>query len=110
MSGAALVDSVNVTNDTVYQLVRGHGLAGIDRQNSKLRWMVPEAESLLAQKGSRAYIVSSEQTMIVMDNASAKKLYKVNLAGLFKYAVNTEDDKIYIADETGQIFCLEAMY
>jgi len=110
LSGAVLVDSAKVTNDTVYQLVRGHGLAALSRQDGKLKWMLPEADSLLAQKANRAYVVGSEQKIIVIDNISAKKLHKVNLSGLFKYAVNTEDDKIYVADETGQIFCLEAMY
>ena len=110
LSGAVLVDSAKATEDTVYQLVRGHGLAALDMQNGKLKWMLPEAESLLAQKGSRAYVIDGKQKIIVMDNASAKKLYEVYLTGLFNYSVNTEDDKIYIADETGKIICMEAIY
>ena len=110
LSGAVLVDSAKVTGDTVYQLVRGHGLAALDRQSGKRKWMVPQAQSLLSQKANRAYVAGYKSEILVMDNVSAKKLYKVNLTGLLEYAVNTQDDKIYIADETGQIFCLEAMY
>ena len=42
-----------------------------------------------------------------MDNVKAKQLYSVDIGQPVKYATNTADAKIYIADAKGRIACLE---
>ena len=41
--------------------------------------------------------------MVVMDNAAGKKICSVNFAAVSKYAVNTPDSTIYIADDKGRV-------
>jgi hypothetical protein len=45
--------------------------------------------------------------LTVMDNMAGKKLYSVNFRLASRYAANTADSKIYVADEIGRIACLQ---
>jgi len=62
---------------------------------------------LLAESGRKAYVITNTGKLVVMDNKKAKQLYSVNFAGVSRYATNVADSKIYIADESGRIACLE---
>jgi hypothetical protein len=42
-----------------------------------------------------------------MDNAKAKQLYAIDIGQPVKYATNTADSRIYIADTKGRIACLQ---
>ncbi len=70
-------------------------------------WSVPGGVDLLAEDKDKAYVITKNRTLVVMDNVSAKKLYSVNFAQVSRYAANITDSKIYIADERGRIACLQ---
>jgi len=96
-----------VTKKTVYQYVRGKGLTAIDRRDGSLLWSLAEGLGLLAEAGSKAYVITKDETLTVMDNAGMAKLYSVNFRGVRRFATNTADSKMYIADERGRIACLQ---
>ena len=96
-----------VTQSVVYQHVRGKGVVAIDKQTGSSMWSVPGGDDLLAEANGRAYVITDAATLVVMDNAKAKKLYAVNVAQVSKHAGNAMDDKIYIADKRGRIACLQ---
>ena len=52
-------------------------------------------------------MITKVRTLAVMDNSEGKKLCSVNFAQVSKYAVNTIDSKIYVADDSGRIVCIE---
>jgi len=105
---AAVLDKApRVTQQVVYQYVYGKGVTAIDKENGTLLWTVPGGVDLLAQSKGKAYVITNKSTLVVMDNARAKKLYSVNFAGVSKYAANIADSKIYIADKRGRIACLQ---
>jgi hypothetical protein len=66
-----------------------------------------EGVELLAETGGRAYVITNAGTLTVMDNMAGKKLYSVNFRQVSRYAANTADSKIYVADEIGRIACLQ---
>jgi hypothetical protein len=70
-------------------------------------WLLPQGAELLAEADRKAFVVTNAGTLAVMDNARGKLLYTVNFADVSKYAANTTDSKIYIADERGRVACLE---
>ena len=96
-----------VTGEVVYQYVRNKGLVAIDKQTGKFMWQLQEGVDLLAEAAGKAYVITNMRTLVVMDNKKAKRLYCVNFAGVSKYAVNTADSKIYIADQAGRIACIK---
>lgn len=96
-----------VTQQVVYQYVLGKGLTAIDKESGQFMWSVPGGVDLLAESKGRAYVITKNRTLVVMDNLAAKKLYSVNFAEVTRHTANTIDSKIYIADEDGRIACLQ---
>ena len=96
-----------VTQAIVYQYVRNEGLVAIDKKSGKLIWQLAEGVDLLAEADGKSYVIAKDGKMVVMDNKKRKRLRSVNFAGVSRYAVNTIDSKIYIADETGRIACVK---
>ncbi len=96
-----------VTKDFVYQYAVGRGLAAIAKQTGKAAWALPEGVDLLAEAGSRAYVITKFHTLTVMDNATGQKLFSVNFAPVTEHAANTMDARVYVMDEAGRVVCLE---
>ncbi|MHC4103938.1 MAG: outer membrane protein assembly factor BamB family protein [Planctomycetota bacterium] len=106
-SAGVLEKEPRVTQQVVYQQVPNKGVTAIGKQSGQLLWSVPGGVDLLAEAGGRAYVITKNRTLVVMDNFIAKKLYSVNFAEVTRYTTNTTDSKIYIADEHGRIACLQ---
>jgi outer membrane protein assembly factor BamB len=106
-TAGVLEKAPRVTEEVVYQYVRGKGVTAINKESGKFMWSVPGGVDLLAEAISKAYVITKNRTLVVMDNVRAEKLYSVNFAGVARYAANTVDSKIYIADERGRIACIQ---
>jgi outer membrane protein assembly factor BamB len=96
-----------VTSDAVYQYALYRGLNAIDKQRGTALWVLPEGLDLLAQAGHRAYILTKNKTLCVMDNTTGKCVYCANMGTIANYATNVTDGKIYIADDRGHVVCLQ---
>jgi len=96
-----------VTETTVYQYVRGKGLTALDRGSGTFLWRLDEGVELLAETGAKAYVITKNRTLAVMDNAARRRLYSVNFREVTRFAANSADSKIYIADEAGRIACIQ---
>jgi len=96
-----------LTDGFVYQYAPGRGLTAIAKQAGQAAWSLPEGVDLLAEAGSRAYVITGQRTLTVMDNTTGRKLSSVNFAPVTDHAANTMDARIYIADENGRVACLE---
>jgi outer membrane protein assembly factor BamB len=106
-TAAVLEDTPVVTQGIVYQHVKGKGLTAINKDTGSALWQVPGGVDLLTEAGNRAYVITNSRKLVVMDNVKAKELYTVNFAGVSKHVSNIIDDKIYIADNSGRIACLQ---
>jgi len=95
-----------VTRRFVYQYTRTKGVTAIDKGGSFL-WHVPGGVDLLTEHNNKAYVITENSKLVVMDNNRAKKLFSVNFNGVTRHAANVMDSKIYIADEHGRITCLQ---
>jgi outer membrane protein assembly factor BamB len=95
-----------VTKDIVYQYAPARGLTAIRKQTGQAAWSLREGVDLLAEAASRAFVITKEKTLTVMDNTSGRKLYWANFSPVVNHAANVADAKIYIADAQGHIACL----
>jgi outer membrane protein assembly factor BamB len=105
--GAILEKGPQVTERIVYQYARNEGLLAIDKESGRPLWPLPEGVDLLAEADGRSYVITKMGTLAVMDNKKAKQIYTVDLPGVSIYATNVTDSKIYIADKSGRIACLQ---
>lgn len=96
-----------VTQGIVYQHVPRKGVTAIDKDKGLFLWSVPGGVDLLAVHKAKAYVITEDSKLVVMDNVTAKKLYSLNFVGVTKYVSNVIDEKIYIADKRGRIACLQ---
>jgi hypothetical protein len=96
-----------VTQQVVYQNVPGKGLTAIDKQSGQFMWSVPGGVDLLTEARDRAYVITNNRKLVVMDNISTNKLYSINFAKVSRHTFNVMDSKIYIANEQGMITCLQ---
>ena len=96
-----------VTKGFVYQYAVGRGLTAIAKQTGKAAWSLPEGVDLLAEAGTRAYVITKNRTLAVMDNATGRRLFSANFAPVTEHAANTMDARIYLMDSTGGVACLE---
>jgi outer membrane protein assembly factor BamB len=96
-----------VTRRNVYQVIYGKGLIALNKVNGTLLWSVPSGTGFLAEAKNKTYVLTKDGTLVVMDNDTNKRLQSVNFAGVSIHAANTEDSKIYIADKSGRIACLQ---
>jgi len=104
---AVLEKAPRVTREFVYQYARNEGLTAIDKQSGRFMWSLRQGADLLAETEGKAYVITNVRTLVAMDNTTGKKLYSVNFADVSRYATNTTDSKIYIADKPGRVACLE---
>jgi outer membrane protein assembly factor BamB len=95
------------TRTMVYQSVYDKELAAIDKDKGTLLWSVPGGVEFLSEAKNKSYVLTKDQTLVAMDNTTNKKLFSVNCAGVTISAANLVDSKIYIADKSGRIACLQ---
>jgi outer membrane protein assembly factor BamB len=96
-----------LTGEFVYQYARGRGLTAIAKQTGQTTWSLPEGVDLLAEAGNKSYVLTGLRTLVVMDNATGRRICSVNFAPIVYHSANTIDARIYVADETGRVVCLE---
>jgi hypothetical protein len=94
------------TGSVIYQYVWDKGLTAIGKESGKAMWQAAGGVDLLAEAAGKAYVITGKRTLVVMDNKKGTQLYSVNFAGVSRYITNTEDSKIYIANEDGRIACI----
>ncbi len=100
-----------VTANMVYQSAfsKNMSLSAIDKDSGNIVWTLPGGIDLLSESRGRAYVITEDESLVVMSNASGRKVYSVNFAGVSRQAYNTQDSKIYIGDKAGRVVCLEPL-
>jgi outer membrane protein assembly factor BamB len=104
---AILDRAPRVTPGAVYQCSVNRGLSAIDKQRGTALWVFPDGLDLLAEVDGRAYIVTRNGALAVMDNTTGNCIYRANVGATASYAANVADGKIYVADNQGHVVCLQ---
>ena len=104
---AVLDTAPQVGATVIYQYIPDVGLIAVNKETGKQIWQVDNGAGLLAESGDKAFVITKAGLLIAMDNVKAKQLYAVNIGKPVKFAFNSLDSKIYIADAQGRLACLE---
>jgi outer membrane protein assembly factor BamB len=105
-AAAALVDSAVTGKKVIYQYAGVKGFYAVDKKSGAALWQLENGIGLLAENGTSSYVFAKPGMLIRMDNAEAKKIYSVNLAGVAKFASNTVDSKMYISSDKGKVMAV----
>ncbi len=105
-AGAALKKPPMLGAKVLYQSADDKGVYAIDKETGRMVWQVPRGVDVMVEVGPRAYVFARPGVLVVMDNAKASQLYSVNFANVKKYAVNTVDKALYVADLNGRVMCI----
>lgn len=100
--------SPRVTADIIYQPVEDKGVTALNKKTGQPLWTVDDGIDLLAQQNDKAYIITRNCSLIVMDNILKKQILSLNFADAELGSPNTLDGKIYIADRAGRLACIAA--
>ncbi len=105
-AGGALKKSPMLGAKVLYQSVDGKGVYAIDKETGQMVWQVPRGVDVLVEVGTKAYVFAEPGVLVVMDNAEGKQLYSLNFEIVRKYAINTADKALYVADLKGRVVCI----
>ena len=105
-TGSFLNVSARAIEKVVYQYAINKGLYAVDANSGKQLWLSPDGADLLAEDGSKAYVISQKNICEVMDNAAAKRLYTLNFEAVTAFATNPYDSKIYVMEDNA-VLCIE---
>lgn len=107
LSPAILTHAPKVTQDYVYQYVEGHGLLAINKANGALAWQLPQGVDLLAEDGRMVYVMAKHSKLVVFDNKKQAVFCEIEIPAVTKWVANTNDERIYLADDSGRIVCIK---
>jgi len=105
-AGGALKKSPMLGDKVLYQGADGKGVYAIDKETGKMVWQVPRGVDVLVEVGGKAYVFARPGVLVVMDNAEGRQLYSLNFEMVRKYAINTADEALYVADLNGRVVCI----
>ena len=106
-AGAKLTKSVVVGDKVLYQYAGHKGVYGINKETGEKLWQVPDGTSMLAEKDNTAYVLAEPGVLVIQDNKTGERLSSVNFASVSKYAANTADAVIYVADDRGRLVSID---
>ena len=104
---AILETAPRVTATAVYQNLGNRGLMAIDKTTGKKMWQLAEGIDILTEAAGKAYVITNTGMLVVINNKDGKQLYSINAGAVSNWAANTADSKIYIADDSGRIACIQ---
>lgn len=102
-SGAPIQDSFAVGAEIVYLYNPLNGLYGVNKQTGKPVWQVASGEGMICETPQKAFVFASPGILKVMDSKTGAELYSVNFSSVQRYAVNTTDAVMYLADTQGRL-------
>jgi outer membrane protein assembly factor BamB len=106
-SGMVPASAPVITSAFLYQNAGEKGIFALRKSSGNFAWQIEDATGLLAESAGKAYLMVKSSALLVVDNQNGKKLYSLNMSGITNFATNTEDSKVYIADDTGRIACIK---
>jgi hypothetical protein len=108
MAGSQLMEGPKVAASAVYQFAGDNGIYAIDKKTGKVLWREKDGRDLLAEQKGKTYLMSKNQSLIIVDNATGKRIGEVGLPGVDEWAAGVTEGMMYVGNAaTGKIACLK---
>lgn len=105
-SGAPIRDPFTVGKDVVYLYNALNGLYGVNKETGRPVWHVPSGEGMICETDQKGFVFALPGVLKVVSNSNGKELYSVNFSSVQRYARNTIDPVMYLADLQGRIMSI----
>lgn len=105
-SGAPIRDSFTVGKEVIYLHNELDGVYGVHKKSGKAIWQLPSGQGMICETPEKSFIFVSPGIVKVMNNQTGKELYSVNFSGVQRYAMNTTDATMYLADTRGRLMSI----
>ena len=102
-AGAPVLDPVVVGKEVVYLYNDLNGLYAVNKNDGKSVWNIPSGKNIICESGKKAFAFARPGVLQVMDNASGKEVYSVNINQVQRYAKNMADSTLYLAHTDGRL-------
>jgi len=105
-----LYEAPVLTPDTVYQYTPADGLVAIDSQtigetDKRIRWKLPNGRTLLTVHKDRAYVLTRDGTVAVLNVGDGTPVMDIPADGLTLGLPAPEAETVYVAGPDGRLFC-----
>ncbi|OQY03214.1 MAG: hypothetical protein B6I25_08340 [Planctomycetales bacterium 4572_13] len=107
-SGAPIRDNFIVGDEIIYLYNPLNGLYGVNKQTGQPVWQVAGGEGMICETLQKGFVFVSPGIVKAMDNKTGKELYSVNCSSVQRYATNTTDSVMYLADTKGRLMSVTA--
>ena len=104
--GEPIVESPAVIEDRVYVSAQLGGMHCLAVKTGKDLWFAPDLFQFVAASKARVYATDRLGRLVVLDAQSGARLDTIPTENTPIKLLNTDTDRIYLADETGLIQCL----
>ncbi len=98
-----------ITKKYLYQNIDGGGLIALDKKSGKLLWQMSEGLDFLAESKTGTYLITKNNELVLLNSVNYNQAGSVKLPPVSKYISNTDDSKIFLADDFGRIVCLDSV-
>ncbi|HEX3357254.1 MAG TPA: PQQ-binding-like beta-propeller repeat protein [Tepidisphaeraceae bacterium] len=106
-----LMDSPELTDDSVYQMVPGEGVVALDKTtgdfNRKPRWIALGTQAFLAADAQYVYLRASDNTIVGVDKQTGEVKFHSLRTDLVAFAANTKTSSIYASTADGQVYSIK---
>jgi outer membrane protein assembly factor BamB len=103
IAGGGIREPLILGKSCVYVFAEGAGLYAVNKQTGKAVWNLPKGRSFLAETEDQSFAYVTPGVLIRMDNLAGKEEISVDIAGIERFASNTVDSALYLADKNGRI-------
>ena len=104
--GEPIIESPAVIADRVYVTAQLGGMYCLEAKTGKSLWFAPNMVQFVAASKARVYATDRIGRLIVLDARSGAPLDAIATENIPIKLLNTETDRIYLADDRGLIQCL----
>lgn len=102
-----------VTPEVAYQYGREDGLVAVNTHgmgdDERIRWKLPDGRMLLTLDDQRAYVLSRDQRLLVVDKASGAVEHEIEAWGFLMGMPAPADHAVYVASRSGRVFCARSL-
>lgn len=102
-TGAPLRDAVTLGAAAVYAYNDLNGLYAVNKETGEQIWNLKDGRNVICEAGDKAFVFSRPGVLKVVDNAAGSELYSINFSQVQRYAINTDDAVMYLADKDGRM-------
>ena len=104
--GEPVIESPAVIDDRVYVTAQLGGMYCLEMKTGKSLWFAPEIVKFVAASKSRVYAADRVGRLVVLNTENGARLDAIDAVSAPIKLMNTDTDRIYLADDSGLVQCL----